>query len=718
MKDIIEFENQYYILASSSLADSRAQTLKDNDTFAIFDPHGDLNPYGGNGEQGLYHKGTRYLNYLQLFLNNKRPLLLSSAVESNNLTLGVNLANPDFSEEQHILLSRDNLHIHSNTFLWNSTLYREFRLKNYDLNPLYFELNFYYSADFKDIFEIRGLQRERRGNYQEAILTENEIILGYKGLDNIFRKTHICFNPAPSSLNSNQSNFQLKMASQEEIVIYLTVCCEDQENLKKSNYNSALQAKIEANSHQIPNIYASNEQFNDWINRSTSDLQMMLSNTSHGNYPYAGVPWFSTAFGRDGLITAFECLWLQPEISKGVLSFLAHYQAQSNIPEQDAEKGKILHEMRQGEMANLKEIPFGLYYGSIDSTPLFIMLASAYYERTGDLEFIKNLWPNLKNALDWLSSYGNDFIRYSKQSSDGLVQQGWKDSHDSIFTEKGLVLKGAIALCEVQAYAYASKKGMALLAQELGEDELNQKLLKEAKEFKEKFDKAFWLPELNTYALALDENNNPCKVKTSNAGHVLLSGLASEERAKQLAKTLFHPSSFSGWGIRTLAENEIKYNPMSYHNGSVWPHDTALIAYGLAKYNLKSEAALLLQGLFEASIFVELHRLPELFCGFSKIDGKAPTLYPVACSPQAWATGAVFLLLQACLGISFNCGQNQIPQIIFTKPLLPEFLPEVKISNLKIGEASLDLILRRHSEQDVGVNILRREGNIEVKILK
>ena len=577
-----------------------------------------------------------------------------------------------------------------------------------------------YRADFKDIFEIRGLPRANRGNYQEPIIKQNEIILGYTGLDNVLRQTHLCFEPRPNILNLKQISFQLDIQPQEEKNIYLSIFCDSSENQIKErlNYNLALKAQQEVVSKIIPEIYTSNEQFNDWVNRSVADLEMILTETPFGQYPYAGVPWFSTAFGRDGLITAFECLWLQPDIAKAVLAFLAHYQAQSNIPEKDAEIGKILHEMRKGEMANLKEIPFGLYYGSIDSTPLFMVLASAYYERTGDLEFIKTIWPNLQKALDWLESYKNDFVHYSKQAADGLIQQGWKDSHDSIFKEDGITIKGSIALCEVQGYAYAAKKGMAKLALELGEENLAQNLNKSAEEFKVKFEKAFWLPDLNTYALALDENGEPCKIISSNAGHVLMAGLAEPERAIKLAETLFSQSSFSGWGIRTLASGQVKYNPMSYHNGSVWPHDNALIAYGLSKYNFKPQTALLLQGLFEASISMELHRLPELFCGFSKVSGQAPTLYPVACSPQAWATGAVFLLLQSCLGITFNCRQDKIPQIIFSRPLLPEFLPEVKITNLTIGTASLDLLLHRHSEQDVGINILKRIGEIEVIILK
>jgi glycogen debranching enzyme len=334
----------------------------------------------------------------------------------------------------------------------------------------------------------------------------------------------------------------------------------------------------------------------------------------------------------------------------------------------------------------------------------------------------ESLWPNLEKALNWIDIYGDTdkdgFVEYSKQSEDGLIQQGWKDSYDSVFKADGSVVQGSIALCEVQGYVYAAKMGLAKLALKLNKNDLASKLIDQANDLKERFEKAFWLEELGIYALALDKEHQPCKVRASNAGHVLFGGLATQEKAKQTAKTLLSEHFFSGWGIRTVSSLEAKYNPLSYHNGSVWPHDNALIAYGFAKYELKQEAALVLQGLFEASMYVESSRLPELFCGFAKVRGQAPTLYPVACSPQAWSTATVFLLLQACLGISFGQTREGVLQISFSRPFLPEFLPEIQIKNLKVGNALLDLLITRHSAEDVGINILRRSGEVEVLIIK
>jgi glycogen debranching enzyme len=369
-------------------------------------------------------------------------------------------------------------------------------------------------------------------------------------------------------------------------------------------------------------------------------------------------------------------------------------------------------------MAALGEIPFGRYYGSVDATPLFVLLTGAYYERTGDRAFVESIWPNLEAALRWIDSYGDPdgdgFVEYLRHSPTGLVHQGWKDSHDSVFHADGSLARGPIALCEVQGYVYAAKRAAAGLAALLGHEKKARELVQQARALQERFEEAFWCEELSTYALALDGAKQPCRVRTSNAGHCLLAGIAQPERARRVAQTLLSAESFSGWGVRTVAATETRYNPMSYHNGSVWPHDNALLAYGLSRYLIKDEVLKIMDGLFHASLFMDLHRLPELFCGFVRRPGEGPTLYPVACAPQSWSAGAVFLLLQACLGLEVKGPEAQV---CFSYPCLPPFLKEVRIRNLKVGEASLDLLLRRHPH-DVGVNVLRREGDIEVRVVK
>jgi glycogen debranching enzyme len=388
------------------------------------------------------------------------------------------------------------------------------------------------------------------------------------------------------------------------------------------------------------------------------------------------------------------------------------------VAEQDAEIGKILHETRRGEMAALKEIPYGRYYGSIDATPLFITLAGTYYERTGDRAFISQIWPNIELALQWIDragdADGDGFVEYSRRSKGGLIHQGWKDSHDAVFHADGSSAEGPIALCEVQGYVFAAKRRAARLALALGHPEQARRLLKEADTLRTQFERRFWCNDLSTYALALDGFKRPCRVRTSNAGHCLWTGIAEYKHGVKLAKLLVGDEFFNGWGVRTVAATETRFNPMAYHNGSVWPHDNALIAAGMASYGFKEGALKILCGLFDASLFLELHRLPELLCGFSRRPGEGPTLYPVACSPQTWSSVALFLLLQACLGLRIEAPRARLS---FSQPVLPPFLDHIEIQHLRVGDAVVDLSLERHAT-DVGINILRREGRVEVVVTK
>ena len=710
-----------HLLAAACPADERTRVLKNGDTFAVFDHYGDIKP-GGLGEQGLYHEGTRFLSCLLLELEGSRPFFLSSTVRDENDQLTVALTNPDLVRHGKVQVVLGRLHLAVKKFLWDGACYQLLRIRNHDLEPVDTYLSLHFAADFADIFEVRGVPRTIRGVFLEPEVTADRVILAYRGLDDVVRRTWLHFTPRPSLLTAASARFDLRFHPQEEVALSVTIGCERQplpvRLLPLEEAHTEAEADLQRFNAWSCHLQTTNGQINAWIERAVSDLHMMTTELATGPYPFAGVPWFNTPFGRDGIITALECLWLRPGLAQGVLAYLAATQAREVIPEQDAEPGKILHETRKGEMAALKEIPFGRYYGSVDATPLFVLLAGAYYTRTGDRGFIESLWPHLEAALDWMDRYGDPdgdgFVEYQRQTANGLAHQGWKDSDDAVFHADGSLATGPIALCEVQGYVYAARRAGARLATLLGLADRAAALQRQAEALRERFEQAFWCEELSTYALALDGAKRPCRVPTSNAGQCLFTGIVRADRARRLIRTLLSPESFSGWGIRTVAASAARYNPMSYHNGSVWPHDTALVAQGLAHYGHEKEAARLLNGLFGASLYFDLHRMPELFCGFTQEPGEGPVLYPVACAPQAWSAASVFLLLHACLGLNINSLDSQIS---FTEPCLPASMGELRIHNLEVAGAVLDLQLVRH-QHNVGVNVLRREGEVRVTVVK
>jgi glycogen debranching enzyme len=710
---MIEEESGSEILAVEGASDERTFVLACGDTFAVLDHRGDVLAQP-TSRHGMFFDGTRFVSRLGLRVAGRRPLLLSSGIGREHHAIFAHLTNPDLRQRGGARLPRETVHLMRTVELSDARCRVVLHLHSYADDHLVLPLDLVFAADFADVFEVRGAVRTQRGSLLAAELDGNSVVLGYVGLDGVQRYTNLRFSRAPSALEDGKASFSIELGPGAHDELEIAIECELRKQGIPRQSGFASGSRLRRPDVPPPLQVTSSAAIGPWLRRSAADLAMTTAETAHGPFPYAGVPWFHTPFGRDALLTAYEVLWIDPELARGVLRFLAAHQADQHDPTADAEPGKIIHEMRAGEMAALHEIPFGCYYGSVDATPLFALLAAAYHERTADDALLRALWPHLESALAWIDGRGDvdgdGFVEYVRRAPSGLLNQGWKDSRDSIMHADGSLAEGPIALCEVQAYVYAARKGLSRVARALGNTERADQLERSARELREAFARAFWCEELGTYALALDGKKQPCRVRSSNAGHALFCGIAPPEHADILARTLLSEDHFSGWGVRTLAASSARYNPMSYHNGSVWPHDNALLALGLARYGHMDGAGVLLTALCDASRCMDEARLPELMCGFRRRNGEAPTLYPVACSPQAWSSGAVFLLLQAVLGLSVDAARRQIR---FSRATLPAHVEQLRIGGLEVRGASVDLLCERNGD-GVDLRVLRRTGDLDV----
>jgi glycogen debranching enzyme len=721
MSEVLRLEDRVYVLATSIIVDDRRAILKDGDTFAVFDRRGDIQSLGLK-EQGLFHRGTRFLSQYELLLGNQRPLLLDSLVSNDNCLLSANMTNPDMETPEGGHIRHGTLHVLRTKFLWHGVCYERLTLTNYAATTTQAHLVVRFSADFADIFEVRGFHRERRGVRLEDEQFSDGIVLAYAGLDQVTRRLRLSASLAPSRTTGNALDFYLDVEPQHSRTLFIAATClSGDEAHRLLPYHQAFSESpqcVRRFRAAECEIETSDQSFNRWLAQSLEDLRLLTVDTPHGPYPFAGIPWFAAPFGRDGIIAALFALWVTPSLARGVLRYLAHHQGATVDPSREEEPGKILHEVRHGELAATREIPFGRYFGSVDSTPLFVILAAAYFEHTGDRATIVELWSSLERALEWIDRYGDvdgdGFYEYASHNPSGLIQQGWKDSHDSVFHVDGAIPRAPIALCEMQGYVYAAKWGGATLADTLGHPDIAARLRAEAAELKRRFNAVFWNEEIGMYALALDGEKRPCLVRTSNAGHCLFTGIAEPERGARVAAALFEQDLFSGWGVRTVSSRCRLYNPMAYHNGSVWPHDNALIALGLPAYGAKERVLDLLHAFMDVAEAVNGYRMPELFCGFARRPEHGITLHPVACSPQAWAATTVLALLKVALGISVDGARGRV---VLDRPQLPHFLSEVAIRGLKVGSGTIDLVFTRVAN-DVGTHVMNRTGAVDVTILK
>ncbi len=732
------------IVAATDLGS--VQVLKHENLFLLTDPFGDIVP--DSRGLGLYSGDTRIVSCSVLRIGGQRPVLLQGSA-GGNFRGTIHLTNPNLERDPNAKIRPDGtlltqkLEITRDRLLGANGMHERVRVVNHSEHVETFDIEIGLADDAADIFEVRGYQREARGRALPIAVRGGRITFRYDGLDGIRRLTHVAFSEKPVRVVPITDEtagawpgawvrlgWHWTLGPGERAELSWTVWPEQFPTPAEAEHAEVTfpdpprvsvdegAASYRAWNSGTSTAQTDHELFNLAWSRGLADLRLLMNDgpADGERYVAAGVPWFTTLFGRDAILTALQVLAFRPQLAVETLTVLAAYQATERDDSRDAEPGKILHELRTGEMAKTGELPFRPYYGSVDATPLWLVLLGATYDWTADRVLLDRLWPNALAALDWIDQWGDrdgdGFVEYERRAPNGLINQGWKDSTDSVRDRAGVEARAPIALVEVQGYVYDAKLRMAGLARARGEDELAARLERDAEILRGRFEEAFWLPDRRYYAMALDADKRPADAYASNPGHCLWSGIVAPDRARHVADRLLSETLFSGWGIRTYGAGQPGYNPLGYHTGSVWPHDTAIIAHGLKRYGFNDEANRIVGSLFEAAEHFPDFRLPELFCGFARDTAPEPVPYPVACSPQAWSAAAMFLVLQTMLGLRPHAPANELE---LYRPNLPDWLGRVNLSNLRVGEAAVDLLFHRW-RGTTSAEVLRKVGDISVTI--
>jgi len=669
---------------------------------------------------GLYHRDTRFLSHFLMRLSGREPVLLSSSSQRSYMAF-VDLTNLDLYEGEEPVVRQQTLNIRRIRAI-DGRLFERVRVKNYNPHPVAVDVEFSFGADFADIFEVRGMARETTGDFEPPRAEGREVEFAYRGRDGVRRVTRIEFGSDPARLvvagDLVQAAFHLRLGAYQTRLVTMTVePIVDGDAPPPREFDGAvhgLRRSYEEWERESTLVVTDNELFNELLERGLRDLRALYTRTDGGGILAAGIPWYVTAFGRDALIASHQMLTVNPRLARDALRYLTAHQGTERDDRRDEEPGKIMHELRQGELAGAGLVPHTPYYGSVDATPWFLILFAQYFRWTGDREGVRELLPAAEAALAWIDRDGDldgdGFVEYRTRSPIGIRNQGWKDSSDSVAHADGTLAEPPIALVEVQAYVHLAKLRMADVFEALGDPERANLLRKEAAILRQRFNEAFWMEDEKYFAAALDGEKRQVRSIVSNPGHGLYCDIVDADKAEHLARRLLAPDMFSGWGVRTMSKSAVSYNPMSYHNGSVWPHDNALIAAGLKRYGFVRATNRVATALFDAAIGADYMRLPELFCGFTRRSPNRPVSYPIACSPQAWAAGSPFLILQGMLGISARAHENLLT---VNKPQLPVWLNTVELRGLRVGHSRITLLFRREGEI-TGFSLLSREGDVRV----
>jgi glycogen debranching enzyme len=694
--------------------------LKSGAVFVCARPDGDIRAAGASGE-GLYAQDTRHLSELRVTVGGLPPVPLSSVMESGHYAV-INATNPVLRSAVGIPVPQETLNVRRTVLIADRLFYRV-RLRNFDLKPVVTVVEVSLAADFADVFEVRGVGRGTNGRLLDPVRDGDRVRFGYVAEDGQHRQTLVELEPSPARVRIDNGRvrvaWDVRLDSRESISLWITVTPTGAAVGDAEPAAAQAAATLDSGYAEwvgsCAQITTDNELFDRLIDASVRDLHALMMPVGANQLPAAGIPWYVAPFGRDSLLSACESLIVNPEVARGTLLVLAALQARADEAWRDAEPGKILHELRIGELARTGHIPHTPYYGTADATPLFLMVAGGYYRWTLDLETMAKLLPAFDAALRWIDEWGDrdgdGFVEYERRAPAGLVNHGWKDSYDCIVHADGSLAGGPIALVEVQGYVYEAKLRIADVYDALGDARRAERLREEAAALRAAFNEAFWDEDQGFFALALDGRKAQVRSVTSNPAHCLYCGIVDDDKARLVAERLMAPDMFSGWGIRTLSSSSPAYNPMSYHNGSVWPHDNAIAAAGLKRYGFDAATDRIATGLFDVASTARDFRLPELFCGFQRDGSRAIVAYPVACIPQAWAAAAPFMLVQAVLGISAHAPQNRLT---VDRPRLPEWLASAEIRDIRVGRSKVSLAFRDAGSGSTGFSLLEQHGDVRV----
>lgn len=713
---------------SSAEGLAQAIVMKDENLFFVAQPDGNV-PLTGFHGHGLYYHDCRYVNGYEMEFAGKKPVPLSAS--SVRGSVGVfTLTNPKIELSDGTVVKEEEIGITWRRLVDSEIPALRDRLlfQNFTLRPIEVSVTLTIRSDFEDLFAVRGLLRQQFGRLHPPSWDGDRLRLSYDGKDGIARTVTVHYDPPPRQRRGTAAEFLVRMdpKGRQQLALSLVVGESKDRPVRPQKPNpdglTALEDDLEQHTQnwmrQVVKVSSNGSSLDQLMDRSFRDLRILRSHVGDETYFAAGVPWFVTLFGRDSLITAWQMLAYHPRIAEQTLRLLAQYQGTREDTWRDEQPGKILHELRIGEMAKINAIPHTPFYGTVDATPLFLMLLAEHAAWTGSLDLFNELRDSVERALSWMDRqgdrHGEGYLAYTSRAKDKMINKGWKDSGDAIVNSDGNLAQPPIALVEVQGYVYAAKLGIAGLFERAGDPDRGARLRQEAQRLRERFNRDFWMEKQGCYALALQAEGQQVAVISSNPGQALWTGIVDVDKAERTVRRLMADDMFSGWGVRTLSSKERGYNPIGYHLGTVWPHDNSIIVAGFRRYGSDGDALRIFYGLFDAAFHFRGHQLPEVFCGFGRAEYEIPIHYPVACHPQAWASGAIPFLLTTLLGVAPDAFAKRLRIV---RPLLPNSLDRLDIRNLRVGQATVDLHFQRERD-GIHVDVAKLDGELDVQVGK